>query len=366
MNIFLIYSNLFLFLFSSFLISSILTYLFIRERIIPNHFSIDNNHGSQKIHHGKIKRIGGLAIVFSFILILVINELSSQDITNYNLISICFYCAIIFIIGLSEDLIKDINPITRLLILLTTTCLWLIFSKILIKNTNIDFVDKIIAIEFFAIILSIITINASMNATNMMDGANGLLTIFAICVSIILLSYAYNANDVTLVIFLLTLIGSLFGFLVFNWPKGLIFLGDGGSYFIGAILSTLLIYMSNSLDNFNMLNALIIMIYPIWELIFTVFRRFYLSSKITHPDNLHLHTILNANIKKINFISNYNINSNPLTGIIINLIALFPSTIFLIYKFDENLQDFESIYFFTFLFSVYTIFYLILRKINKS
>ena len=99
-----------------------------------------------------------------------------------------------------------------------------------------------------------------MNATNMMDGANGLLTIFAICVSVILLSYAYNVNDVILVIFLLTLIGSLFGFLVFNWPKGLIFLGDGGSYFIGAILSTLLIYMSN-IWIILMLNALIIMIY---------------------------------------------------------------------------------------------------------
>ena len=74
-------------------------------------------------------------------------------------------------------------------------------------------------------------------------------------------------------IFLLTLIGSLFGFLIFNWPRSFIFLGDGGSYFIGALLSTVLIYMSNSLNNFNMLNALVIMIYPIWELVFTVFRR---------------------------------------------------------------------------------------------
>ena len=366
MSIFLFNSNIFLFLLSSFFISSILTYIFIKEKIIPNHFSNDINKGSQKIHDGNIKRIGGFAIVFSFMLILTINELFFQDVTNYHLIYISFYCAIIFMIGLSEDLIKDINPITRLFILLATTCIWLVFSENLIRNTNIDFVDNIIAIEFFAVILSMITINAALNATNMMDGANGLLTIFGICVSMILLYYAYNENDVTLMIFLLTLIGSLFGFLVFNWPKGFIFLGDGGSYFIGAILSSVLIYMSNSLNNFNMLNALVIMIYPIWELVFTVFRRFYFSSKITHPDNLHLHTILNANIKKINFISNYNINSNPLTGIIINIIALFPSTMFLIYKSDQNLQDFESIYFFMFLFSVYTSFYLIFRKINKS
>ena len=125
--------------------------------------------------------------------------------------------------------------------------------------------------------------------------------------------------------------------------------------------------MSNSLNNFNMLNALVIMIYPIWELVFTVFRRFYFSSKITHPDNLHLHTILNANIKKI--IISFQIIiliATPLTGIIINIIALFPSTMFLIYKSDQNLKDTESIYFFMFLFSVYTSLYLIFRKINKS
>ena len=102
-------------------------------------------------------------------------------------------------------MIKDINPITRLFVLLATTCIWLVLSKNLIRNTNIDFVDNIIAIEFFAVILSIITINAALNATNMMDGANGLLTIFGICVSMILLYYAYNDNDVTLMIFLLNI-----------------------------------------------------------------------------------------------------------------------------------------------------------------
>ena len=177
-----------------------------------------------------------------------------------------------------------------------------------------------------------------------------------------MLCYAHKSNDLSLITILIFLIGSLLGFLVFNWPKGFIFLGDGGSYFIGAILSILLIYMSNNLSNFNMLNALVIMIYPIWELLFTVFRRFYISSKITHPDNLHLHTIINANIKRLDFIRNNNLDSNPITGLIINLIALLPPISFLLYKFDDNLEDLESIYFFIILFSIYSIIYLFLRQ----
>ena len=150
MNIFLFNSNIFLFLLSSFFISSILTYIFIKERIIPNHFSNDINKGSQKIHYGNIKRIGGFSIVFSFVLILTVNDFFFQDVTNYHLIYISSYCAIIFMIGLSEDLIKDINPIKRLFILLATTCIWLVLSKNLIRNTNIDFVDNDTAISYFS------------------------------------------------------------------------------------------------------------------------------------------------------------------------------------------------------------------------
>ena len=126
-----------------------------------------------------------------------------------------------------------------------------------------------------------------------------------------------------------------------------------------SLLSTLIIFSSNHLDNFSMLNALIIMSYPIWELFFTVLRRFYFSSEITKPDNLHLHTIIHANIKRLNFIQNSGINNNGLSAIIINLIALLPSVSFLIYKYDYDLEDKETITVFIFCIILYTILYLI-------
>ena len=352
--------------FGSFFLSMIFTLIFIKEKIIPNRYSNDHIKGSQKIHNSNIKRIGGLPIILSIILMLVIYDYFFKVNVKYDLLLIYFYCNIIFFVGFIEDLIKDIKPKNRLLALFFITFLWLINYGQLIESTNIDFVDNIIKFKIFAIILTMVCIISTLNATNMMDGANGLLTIFAIFVNIILLVYASHSNDLFLINFLLILIGSLFGFLVFNWPKGNIFLGDGGSYFLGAILSTILIYMSNELNNFNMLNALVLMIYPVWELVFTVFRRVYFSSNVTQPDNLHLHTILHANIKKINLAQSYNINYNALTGLIINIIALLPSIIFLIYKFDANLQDGESVIFFIIIFSMYSIFYLSLVKINKN
>jgi len=350
----------------TFALSLMFTYLLLKESIIPNHYSLDVNQGSQKIHDDKIKRIGGLSIVFSIIVFLIIEKIIFNNITNPELYFLFLYCFIIFLIGFLEDLIKDIKPVIRLLLLFIFTYIWIIQSNNIITHTNIDFIDNIIEIKILGIILTLICIISSINAANMMDGVNGLLTIFIISVVSVLSFYAFNENKFELLYFLSVIIGSLFGFLIFNWPKGLIFLGDGGSYFLGSLLSTLLIFISNHLDNFSMLNALIIMSYPIWELLFTVLRRLYFSSKITKPDNLHLHTIIHANIKRLNLIKIIGINNNAFSAIIINLIALLPSIIFLIYKFGYNLEDRETIIFLILCNILYTILYLILRKKNQS
>ncbi len=365
MHLFYYHFDLILWGLSAFVLSTLLTYFFINEKIIPNRYSNDLLTGSQKIHVKNVKRIGGLPIISSILIILLIQffYVEKQDSGLYNVL---IYCIFIFAIGFTEDLIKDIRPISRLVVLFIITLIWLFYYKNLIYSTNIDFVDDLIKVEIFALSLTTICIIASLNSTNMMDGANGLLTMFSAFVCIILLIYSIEAKNHILINFLIILTSSLFGFLIFNWPKGFIFLGDGGSYFLGAILSTLLIYMSNNLNNFNMLNALVIMIYPIWELMFTVFRRLYFSSNIVKPDNLHLHTILHANIKKIDLEKKRSFNKNALTGLLINVIALLPSSIFLIYKSNNTLEDRESLGFFITFFSIYTILYLYLVKRNKN
>ena len=350
----------------TFALSLMFTYLILKEKIIPDHYSLDVNQGSQKIHVDKIKRIGGLSIVLSIIIFFIIEIVIFKNYGNLELYFLFFYCTTIFIIGFIEDLIKDIQPIIRLLLLIIFTYIWLLQSNNIITNTNIDFIDNILEIKTLAIFFTLICIISSINAANMMDGANGLLTIFIIIICVILSFYAFNENEFKLLNFLFIIIGSLLGFLIFNWPKGIIFLGDGGSYFLGSLMSTLLIFSSNNLDHFSMLNALIIMSYPIWELLFTILRRLYSSSKITKPDKLHLHTILHVKIKRLNIINKFDVNNNAFSAIIVNLIALLPSISFLIYKYDHKLEDTETISFFIFYFILYSILYLILSKKNKN
>ena len=88
-------------------------------------------------------------------------------------------------------------------------------------------------------------------------------------------------------------IGSLLGFLLWNYPRGLIFLGDGGAYLIGfwiAELSLLLVLRNPTVSKWF---PLLLCFYPIFETLFTIYRR-VIVKRINPgiPDAAHLHQII--------------------------------------------------------------------------
>jgi UDP-N-acetylmuramyl pentapeptide phosphotransferase/UDP-N-acetylglucosamine-1-phosphate transferase len=89
------------------------------------------------------------------------------------------------------------------------------------------------------------------------------------------------------------MLSAILGFFVWNYPRGLIFLGDGGAYLIGfwiAALSVLLIVRHPSISPWF---ALLINAYPILETLFTIYRRKIHQGKNPGlPDGIHFHTLI--------------------------------------------------------------------------
>jgi UDP-N-acetylmuramyl pentapeptide phosphotransferase/UDP-N-acetylglucosamine-1-phosphate transferase len=87
--------------------------------------------------------------------------------------------------------------------------------------------------------------------------------------------------------------GAILGFFVWNYPRGLIFLGDGGAYLIGfwvAIISVILVARH---PNVSPWFALMINAYPILETLFTIYRRKIHQGKSPGlPDGIHFHTLI--------------------------------------------------------------------------
>ena len=89
----------------------------------------------------------------------------------------------------------------------------------------------------------------------------------------------------------------MLGFFVWNYPAGLIFLGDGGAYLLGFLLAELAVLLLHRNPAVSPMFALLLCAYPIFETIFTMYRRKIVRGVATGaPDGIHLHTLIHRRL----------------------------------------------------------------------
>ncbi|MEQ1804163.1 MAG: glycosyltransferase, partial [Burkholderiaceae bacterium] len=150
-----------------------------------------------------------------------------------------------FLAGMLEDLTQTMSPRRRLFAtaLSATLAIWLLDA--VIRRTDIPGVDTLIVMLPFAVALTIFAVTGVANSVNIIDGFNGLASM---CVLIMLLALAYvagKAGDIVMQSIALAVVGAVMGFFVWNFPAGLIFMGDGGAYFLGFLLAEVSILLVN-------------------------------------------------------------------------------------------------------------------------
>ena len=176
--------------------------------------------------------LGGISffVVFlvTFIVLDFIGNIMPIHFSNLKVIGIFVVCTIAFLMGLADDayntkpLLKFITQFVCGLVLYFT-------------DTKINiFTD-----EAFNFAFTLIWVVGLMNSINMLDNMDGITTI----VSIVIISFiiAINLHLHTILtpvpILCLGVLGSLLGFLIYNWHPSKMFMGDTGSQFLGAFLS---------------------------------------------------------------------------------------------------------------------------------
>jgi UDP-N-acetylmuramyl pentapeptide phosphotransferase/UDP-N-acetylglucosamine-1-phosphate transferase len=130
------------------------------------------------------------------------------------------------------------------------------------------------------------------HAFNLIDGYNGLAGIVAILIG---LSYAYvsfKLGDREMLIVSICLIAATAGFLILNYPRGLIFAGDGGAYFWGFTLALIGIMLVQRHSEVSPWYPLLLLIYPIWETLFSAYRKIVRGQSPGMADALHLHQLV--------------------------------------------------------------------------
>jgi UDP-N-acetylmuramyl pentapeptide phosphotransferase/UDP-N-acetylglucosamine-1-phosphate transferase len=104
-----------------------------------------------------------------------------------------------------------------------------------------------------------------------------------------LLFLAYQLADNTIIMVILMVMMMVAAFLCFNYPKGRIFLGDLGAYVLAFLTGSITIYFFGRHTDISPWFAVLILVYPMTEVVFSMARRLYRSQPIFSPDTKHLH-----------------------------------------------------------------------------
>jgi len=124
------------------------------------------------------------------------------------------------------------------------------------------------------------------------DGLNGLAAFTTMLASIGLAVVAWIVGDSFIFSVACVLAASIGGFLVVNFPSGRIFLGDGGAYFIGLLLALLSVMLVHRNSEVSAWFPVLLLAYPIWETLFSMYRRKIRSQSTGRADALHLHSLV--------------------------------------------------------------------------
>ena len=277
----------------SFVVSFMVCYLILHWQHLHAHITHDDaSDGPHKVHVTSVPRIGGVAIFFAWLVSLA----ASSYFKNLSLGTILIWvlCLLpVFLGGLAEDLTKRVRPGVRLLVSFLTAALAIIFLDATVIRVDVPGIDALLAIPAIALLFTVVAIGGVAHAMNIIDGLNGLA--LSVCLMALLaLGYvAFNVNDQEILLMSGIGIGALLGLLLWNYPGGQIFCGDGGAYFLGAyiaILSTLLVGRHPQVSAWF---PLLLVLYPVWETLFSAYRRKVLSGlPASSPDRLHLHTLM--------------------------------------------------------------------------
>ena len=274
----------------------IILYLFISSIIIiiSKYLNYIDKPNKRTFHSVPTINTGGIIIYLFFLTII------SQGEFNHNIeliVSIGFF---VTMLGFVDDRI-NLNPSTKI-IFLTIPTIYLIFNGMLINDLGRYEIIGLISLGKFKIPFLILAIGLLINATNYIDGIDGLLlTFFSSC----LIYYLFLIEDLeTKNLISLFIYGCIFNLILNLLPSNTkikVFTGDSGSLFLGFLISFLTIDLYNS---FNIHPTFLIwpLWYPVYDFLFVSLNRILKKKSIFDPDKSHLHHIIAIKFKNNNFI----------------------------------------------------------------
>lgn len=263
------------------------------------HGGLSHDHdldGVQKVHTTAVPRIGGVGVAGGLVLgfLLFRSRFSGQmSFLNSSEVFLLLASSLpAFLAGLIEDVTKRVSVKTRLA---ATALSAVIASAVLgatVNELNFWGVDTLLAFMPIAVLVTAVVVAGGSNAINIIDGFNGLSGTTIIIMSAGFAAVGLQHGDQFVAVLGVLGIGAALGFLAVNYPRGKLFLGDGGAYFLGFWVSEIAVLLVRN-PAVSAWQVLAICGYPVIEVLFSIYRRRVIQNVSPGaPDALHLHTLV--------------------------------------------------------------------------
>ena len=276
---------------------SLVICLFLTPKIIrlANRFHWFDPPEERKIHTGQIPRLGGIAIVSSLTISAIIapavaSWIMKKDISPFkymlpnSLLAIGAF--LIFAVGLFDDF-RNISARKKLMAQILAALL-ACAGGARINFFMLPFIWYKVELGLWAWPITVFWIVAIVNAMNMIDGMDGLSGTIAGMACLTYGLVLILQSNYLLAILSFALMGSILGFLMYNYPPAQIFMGDSGSMFLGFFLAVIPLAAEPDSGG-SLVLPITMLVIPIIDVIAAIIRRGRDKIPFFEPDRSHMH-----------------------------------------------------------------------------
>lgn len=263
----------------------------------------------QAAHATPTPRIGGLALLVVMIAAAVLVPQEARRLPLLGLVALLP----VFVAGLAEDLGYPVRPAGRLMAAAVSALTMILAFGLWLPRLDVPLLDSAMAWVPLAMAVTVFCSAGVAHAFNLIDGMNGLAGFAGIVAALGMHVIAREAGMPLQADLTLLLCAAIAGFLVFNFPRGRIFLGDAGAYALGHVLAWLAISMLFRVPELSTWAVLLVFFWPVADTLFAIWRRRRLGRPTGQPDRLHFHQLVMRGLEILVFGRKARGVTNPLT-----------------------------------------------------
>ncbi len=254
-------------------------------------YFLDHPDGVRKKHVKPVPRVGGIAIVVSYVITFAIALALPFTYTQHlhhelpNILSLTLVASVVFFTGVLDDLI-GLAAWQKLLGIVGASVLAYMAGI----HVDIRMLTWLPAWPWLGFVITLVWLVGCCNAFNLIDGMDGLAAGVGLFATVTMLLAALTQNNLPLMLATIPLAGCLLGFLRYNFSGASVYLGDCGSLSLGFLLGCFgALWSEKSVTLVALTVPLLAVSIPLLDVVLSILRRFLRNRPIFQADRGHIH-----------------------------------------------------------------------------